>query len=470
MEAEPQLEGSSDSENESEEPEPEPELLPDSDSESDEPEPEPELLPDGDQPRTIFDQSDEDWIATAQRGMGTRREANPRDSTSRIEWWRAKARNDIAARLKDGAPPLPVELKVRGEQTGQAEENEAPVDVVDTWQPPVPACESSSSVSDGEAAASDSYGSQEWEVQEPHQQRQQEQSELHWQEQPDQQQPSDDESERDEAAMAADRERELQEMRSEFSDLQDLVKRMRSPIDHSAGASSGQRQHTLRTRSVQEIESQIEASVDLSEPVRSPAGTEVEVAGWLVTRRLARAEELIGQLEGVTVDDKSADIVSSPFKVEHGSVVPGTNVGTEAATPRASTSNSATASRRRPRRSPGSTQPAALHVGKHDGAGRRSVSSSAGRKPGDTGHRRGDGGANRTRHEPSALTPRQQPNPTSSTATRRRSAQRPGAKASGGEATRGKHDTLSSTNRGNAASAMVGPHAGRSRSHSRSRS
>ena len=182
----------------------------------------------------------------------------------------------------------------------------------------------------------------------------------------------------------------------------------------------------------------------------------------MVTRRLARAEELIGKLEGVTTDDKSADIVASPFKVERGRALSDTNVSTEAATPRAGTTNSATPSRRRPRRSPGSAQPVALHAGRYDGAGRRTVSSSAGKRASDTANRRRDGGTDRAQHEPSALAPRLQPHSASTTPTRRRSAQRPGAKASGSETSRGKLDKLSSTNRGAAA------HAGRSRRHGRS--
>ena len=454
LEAEPQLEGSESDSADEHVPEPEPELLSDTESD-DELEPEPELLPNSDQPLSIFDQSDEDWIAAAQRGVGARHTRIPSDSSSRMQWWREKARSDIAIRLKCGESPVAGELTGDEEHTGQTKRTGTHVDAsADVWQPPETAGESDGSSSFGEASASDSSGSEEWEVQEPQQKHLQQQ----WQEQV--QQPSDDEFERNEKAAAAERERELLDMRSEFSDLQDLVKRMRSPIEPS---STGQRH---RTRSVQEIESQIEASVDLSPPARSHAGNDAEVAGWLVTRRLARAEELIGQLEGVTVDDKSADIVASPFTVERGSA--GNSAGTGNAAPQTGASNSGPASRRRPRRSPGSTQPATPQVDKHDTAGRRMASSPA-TKTVYTSHKRDDGMAERDRHKPCALTPRSQPNPISSTPTPRRSAQRPGARASGSDPPRGKRDTLKNSHRGTEA-AVMRSQASRSSGHSRSRS
>ena len=336
-ESEPQLEGSeSESESESEgAPEPEPELLPDSDSDSDsdEPEPEPELLPDDDErPRTIFDQSDDDWMAAAQRGFGARQpESRPDSAAARMQWWREKAREDIAARLKDGAAPLPIERQGAGEASGNA---------AAVWQLPVPADDSdagSGGVSDGETSRSDAASEQE-EVEEV-----------------------EDEEDEEEAAKAA-RERELQDMRSEFSDLQDLVKRMRSSSVEPTSGSNDPGQHALRTRSVQEIESQIEASVGLSPPAPSPAGKEAEVAGWLVTRRLARAEELIVELEGATVDDDSASMVSSPFKVEQSAAAAAAASSaaasnTAAATPPTVRSSPGPGSRRKPRRSPGTTRP-----------------------------------------------------------------------------------------------------------------
>lgn len=451
LEAEPELEAT-DSDDDLE---PEPELLPDSDSE-DEPEPEPELLPDGDQPRTIFDQSDEDWIATAERGIGAHHTRKPRDSTSSsMQWWREKARSDIAARLKSGVGPLHIERTGGEEVRDQTDENGTPVGASNAWQPTAPAGEPDGSASDGEASTSDgkastsdSSASEEWEVQEQPGLQQREHDQL-----------SDDEIEMNEEAAQAERERELQEMRSEFSDLQDLVKRMRSPVESSAGSTSGQRQ---RTRSVQEIESQIEASVDLSLPARSPAGKDAEVAGWLVTRRLARAEELIGKLEGVTVDDTSADIVASPFKVEHSSAAVDASSGTGTATPR-----TGTGSRRRPRRTPGSTQ--SSRTEKRDDSERRRDSGTTSKMADRAGsQRRGNGRSEKARDKPSALTPRSQPNPTSSTPTRRRSAQRPGARASGRDLSHGKRNVVNGTNRETRASSSVGSHDSRGKSRNRS--
>ena len=88
---------------------------------------------------------------------------------------------------------------------------------------------------------------------------------------------SDEYFERNEEVAQAERERDLEDMRSEFNDLQDLVKRMRSPVESSAALSPGQHQHALRERSLQEIESQIEAAVDLSS--NSPAGNEARGGG-----------------------------------------------------------------------------------------------------------------------------------------------------------------------------------------------
>lgn len=431
LEAEPQLE-SSDSE---EELEPEPELLPDSDS-NDELEPEPELLPDCRQPCTIFDQSDEDWIATTQR-VGAR-STSPNDCpsvSSSTQWWREEARDDIAARLKIGAPPLPTGLQ--GEEGRDADESA-------TY------AASGSSASDGEPCASGT-DHDEWQVCEKQRQ---------WQEE---QQLSDDAFERNEEAERRERERDLQDMRSEFSDLQDLVKRMRSPVEPAAGSTSGVRQHALRTRSVQEIESQIEASVDLSPPTKSPAGREAEVAGWLVTRRLARAEELIGQLEGVTVDDKSADIVASPFKVNTRA---GTSMVTGSTTTRSTSLRSGSASRRRPRRSPGSTGPGEPRAGMPGDVGHRRVGGSVRKMTLQASPGRDNGKNERTQHKPSALTTRSQPNPLAAVQTPRRSAQRPGARASGRGSSRAKSDTLASANKKAGTSAALVPRDKRNRSRS----
>ena len=433
-ESEPQLEGLlSDSESDSGEPEPEPELLADSDD--DKPEAEPELLADGvdvyggTQPRTIFDQTDDGWIASAQRGFAGGAEAEQQQTkadkaAARMQWWREKARKDIAARLKDGAAPLPAE-------------RQPPVDLPESVAEPVGrsvgACTARPSPADSDdGATSDGETASASHPEEEQQEEGEEEEEEGWNEEDEE----------------ASRERELQEMRSEFSDLQDLVKRMRSPsaanvaadaVADSPRSLSSRGTSSLRTRSVQEIESQIEASVGLEPPPASPAGKEAEVAGWLVTRRLARAEELIVELESVTVDEESATIVSSPFEVQRRP-----RAAAAAAAPMQPRSDSrhnaaATAgvgsgpprSKRKPRRSPGQASTPTVGRARQP---RESAAARSSARDSNTAARKAPSSnvMQSPQRSPSRVNHPRGAGISSASSTPRRSAQRPGARGGGG--------------------------------------